>query len=92
MPHPVSQLAVGTLQSFLDQYLERHKGEVDYVHGSRVSDELGVRPGNLAFELPAIGKEELFRIILTDGVLPRKAFSMGSASDKRYYMEARRIR
>ena len=92
VPHPVSQLAVGTLQSFLDQYLERHKGEVDYVHGSRVSDELGVRPGNLAFELPAIGKEELFRIILTDGVLPRKAFSMGSASDKRYYMEARRIR
>jgi len=26
-----------------------------------------------------------------DGALPRKTFSMGHATDKRYYMECRRI-
>ena len=29
---------------------------------------------------------------MTDGVLPRKTFSMGQARDKRYYLEAREIR
>jgi len=29
---------------------------------------------------------------MADGVLPRKTFSMGHAQDKRYYVEARKIR
>ena len=37
-------------------------------------------------------KSELFDAIKQDGSLPRKTFSMGHASDKRYYMEARKIR
>ena len=42
--------------------------------------------------LPAMAKEELFPTVIHDGVLPRKTFSMGEARDKRYYLEARRIR
>ena len=30
--------------------------------------------------------------VIRDGVLPRKTFSMGEAHDKRFYLEARRIR
>ena len=37
-------------------------------------------------------KERLFSIILHDGVLPRKTFSMGEANEKRFYLEARKIR
>ena len=40
----------------------------------------------------AMGKEELFPTVIHDGVLPRKTFSMGEAHDKRFYLEARRIR
>lgn len=39
-----------------------------------------------------MGKDQLFRTVMTDGVLPRKTFSMGEAQDKRYYLEARKIR
>lgn len=92
VPNPKVQLAVGTLQAFLDQYLKEHGGEVDYIHGDEVTDTLGAKPGNIGFKLPAMGKDQLFKTVLADGVLPRKTFSMGHAQDKRYYVEARKIR
>ncbi|MEG1918543.1 MAG: DUF1015 family protein, partial [Oscillospiraceae bacterium] len=92
VPNPKMQLAVGTLQSFLDPYLKANGGEVDYIHGDEVTDELGAKPGNIGFKLPAMGKDQLFKTVLADGVLPRKTFSMGHAQDKRYYVEARKIK
>lgn len=89
---PKVQLAVGTLQAFLDEYLKTRGGEVDYIHGGDVTRALGAKPGNMGFLLPAMGKEQLFRTVMADGVLPRKTFSMGHAQDKRYYVEARRIK
>jgi Uncharacterized conserved protein len=92
VPNPKMQLAVGTLQAFIDQYLKDNGGTVDYIHGDEVTDELGAKPGNIGFKLPAMGKEQLFKTVMADGVLPRKTFSMGHAQDKRYYVEARRIK
>ena len=92
VPDPKVQLAVGTLQAFIDEYLKTNSGEVDYIHGDEVTDELGGKPGNIGFKLPAMGKEQLFKTVMADGVLPRKTFSMGHAQDKRYYVEARKIR
>lgn len=90
--NPQDQLEAGTLQRFLDAYLQDHPGRVDYIHGDAVAKAMGEQPGNLAFCLPVINKEQFFSTVLTDGVMPLKSFSMGSAVDKRYYMEARRIR
>ena len=42
--------------------------------------------------LPAIGKDDFFRLIVTGGNLPRKTFSMGEGNEKRYYIEAKAIR
>ena len=92
VPDPKVQLAVGTLQAFLDEYIKKHGGEVDYIHGDDVTRQLGAKPGNMGFLLPAMGKEQLFKTVMKDGVLPRKTFSMGHAQDKRYYIEARKIR
>jgi len=92
VPDPKVQLAVGTLQAFIDEYLKTHGGEVDYIHGDEVTKDLGSREGNMGFLLPAMGKEQLFKTVMSDGVLPRKTFSMGHAQDKRYYIEARKIR
>lgn len=93
VPDPKVQLAVGTLQAFLDEYLKSHAAcEVDYIHGDAVTKELGSKPGNMGFLLPAMGKEQLFKTVMADGVLPRKTFSMGHAQDKRYYVEARAIK
>ncbi len=92
VPHPTQQLSVGTLQSFLDAYIKEHGGSIDYIHGADVTRDLARRPGNLGFLLPPMGKDELFPTVLHDGVLPRKTFSMGEAHDKRFYLEARKIR
>ena len=92
VPDPKVQLAVGTLQAFIDEYLKKFGGEVDYIHGDEVTRELGSKRGNMGFLLPAMGKDQLFKTVMSDGVLPRKTFSMGHAQDKRYYIEARKIR
>ena len=92
VPAPRAHLAVGTLQTFLDDYLAGHAGRLDYIHGEDTARNLGRRSGNLAFCLPAMEKAQLFPTVMADGVLPRKAFSMGEARDKRYYVEARCLR
>jgi hypothetical protein len=92
VPNPKAQLAVGTLQGWLDGYVAEHGCKVDYIHGETSTRQLGTQPGNIGFLLPPMGKEELFHTVIHDGVLPRKTFSMGEAWDKRYYMEARAIR
>ena len=92
VPNPRFHLEVGTLQSFLDRYAVAHPCRIDYIHGEQVARDLGVKEGNLAFLLPAMDKGQLFHAVAKEGMLPRKTFSMGEANDKRFYLEARRIR
>ncbi len=85
-------LRVATLQNFLDDFLEKNpKSHIDYIHGADVVRELSQDARNMGFLLPDPAKEDLFRGVILDGVLPRKTFSMGEAQEKRYYMEARKI-
>ena len=92
VPNPTAQLAVGTLQNFLDRYLEENGGKVDYIHGEDVVEQLASQPDSIGFLLPAMGKDQLFPTVIFDGALPRKTFSMGEAHDKRFYLEARKIK
>ena len=94
VPQPQAQLPVGTLQNFLDDYIAAHpKARVDYIHGADEARALaGEREDAVAFLLPPMDKSDLFPTVVHDGVLPRKTFSMGEAHDKRFYLEARKIR
>ncbi len=85
-------IAAGTIQLVIDKMLEEKKGEVDYIHGVDVTLELGGKEGNLGIILPDVSKENFFSDMLKDGAYPRKTFSIGHANEKRYYMEARRIK
>lgn len=90
--NPKSQLAVGTIQPFLDACIKSGSAtSIDYVHGKDIVFHLGSVEKNLGLYLPSMGKGDLFRTVIKDGVLPRKTFSMGEAQDKRFYMECRRI-
>jgi hypothetical protein len=90
--NPSSNLPVGTLQLFLDDFLKNGGAEkIDYVHGEEVVFHLGLQPGNIAFLLPGMDKSDLFKTVILDGALPRKTFSMGEAFEKRFYMECRKI-
>ena len=89
---PSSNLPVGTLQAFLDDFMKSGGAEkIDYVHGEEVVFTLGLQPGNIAFLLPGMDKSDLFKTVILDGALPRKTFSMGEAYEKRFYMECREI-
>lgn len=90
--NPTSNLAVGTLQNFLDKYMEGKNCEIDYIHGDDVVAELSMKDNSIGFLLPSMEKSDLFKTIVTDGILPRKTFSMGEACDKRFYVEARKIK
>jgi uncharacterized protein (DUF1015 family) len=90
--NPKSNIAVGSIQIFLDEYLQNHQGKIDYIHGEDVTRELGTKPNNAGIILDPMAKEDLFKTVIVDGALPRKTFSMGHSYDKRYYLEARKIK
>ena len=90
---PPSTLAVGTLQPFVDALIARGgASHVDYVHGDDALERLAMMDGNVGLHFAAVGKSELLRRVVREGPLPRKTFSMGEAHEKRFYVEARRIR
>ncbi len=90
--NPPYNLEVGTLQSFLDDYANKHGDcKIDYIHGDEVVRSLGSKKGNMGFYLPAMNKHDLFKTVILDGALPRKTFSMGEADEKRFYLECRCI-
>jgi hypothetical protein len=89
---PGSNLAVGTLQPFLESTLRGGgASNIDYVHGECVICKLTSIPGNVGFFMPQMKKSDLFKTVILDGALPKKTFSMGEAHEKRFYMECRKI-
>lgn len=91
--NPPHALAVGTVQLFLDEYLStRPEAVLDYIHGEDEVAAVVSKPSACGFLYGCMGKSELFDAVEKEGVLPRKTFSMGSARDKRYYTEARKIK
>lgn len=86
------ELAVGVLQAWLDEYLKANGGEIDYIHDDDALINLAKGDNAIGFLLPAMEKSQLFRGVIADGALPRKTFSMGHSREKRYYIEARKIK
>ena len=84
---PKTTLPVAELQAFLDggDY------KIDYIHGLDSISALSVN-GNIGVIFEGMKKSELFPAVINDGALPRKTFSMGEAKDKRFYLEARKIK
>lgn len=89
---PGGKHCVGMLQTILDRYLEKNVGEIDYIHGEDALRKIAEKNDCVGFILPAMDKRELFDIVQKGGVLPRKTFSMGHAQEKRYYLEARKLK
>ena len=88
---PMAYLQV---QTFLDEYLMSHpEAKIDFIHDE---DELisvaNKNINSVAIAMPALTKEDLFDYLATGRVLPRKSFSMGHANEKRYYLEAKKIK
>ena len=85
------RLPVAALQDFLDNAKKDVK--TDYIHGVTSAEKIAREAGDrVAFIFEGMKKTELFGAVLKNGSLPRKTFSLGHALDKRFYLEARRIK
>ncbi len=85
-------LAASIIQQVIDSLLQQGNSSVDYIHGIPSTLSFAKTGENIAVILPDISKESFFDDIKADGAFPRKTFSIGHAQEKRYYMEARKIR
>lgn len=88
---PNGKLAVATLQKFLDDYIKNTDIKIDYIHGIEATKTLAEKENAIGFIFDGMQKDELFTAVCADGSLPRKTFSMGTADDKRFYLEARKF-
>lgn len=87
---PKHELVTQTLTEALDILLkELPRARIDYIHGDDEFHALAKEHASLGFLMEPMQKEELFDAVVTYGVLPKKAFSMGVAEEKRYYFESR---
>ncbi|MCH5351571.1 MAG: DUF1015 family protein [Clostridiales bacterium] len=80
--------AIIDVDRFCEKFVKNHGGDVDYVHG----EEMLRRDGHVGIRMREVGRGELFGYVLSNGVLPKKTFSLGEAQEKRYYVEARKIK
>lgn len=78
------------LDAYIADFISKNGGEVDYIHGDEELCKFSSM--GVGIIIPAIGKDDFFRLIVTGGNLPRKTFSMGEGNEKRYYIEAKAIR
>ena len=88
--NPKHELVTQTLTLALDALLkELPRARIDYIHGDEEFHALTKEHASLGFLMEPMRKEELFDSVVGFGVLPKKAFSMGMAEEKRYYFECR---
>lgn len=92
----ITDLAISRLQPELDAFVkennsEKEEIEIDYIHGAGDVAALSEKNNTFGLLLPPIAKESFFNTIGNLGCLPRKSFSMGEASEKRFYVECRRL-
>lgn len=83
---------VDKVQKFIDAYIKKNGGSLDYIHGEADLKNICANKGGVGIVLKPMEKSSLFDYIVKNGVLPRKTFSMGEADEKRYYVECRRIK
>ena len=86
LKNPPHTLAVGSVQMMIDKF----GLNCDYIHGEDSVRKLSTGDA-VGILVPGISKDTFFSTIETEGVFPRKTFSMGEAFEKRFYLEARKI-
>lgn len=88
----IKDLAVSRLQPALDEFLKtQNEASIDYIHGAQEIFALAEKSAAVGVLLPPVAKESFFKTIAERGPLPRKSFSMGEASEKRFYLECRKL-
>jgi len=86
-----SGIATACLQPLLDEYASGNPRLIDYIHGEDEVFRLAEKGGAAGILLPPVRKSGLFETVGRTGPLPRKSFSMGHSTEKRFYLECRAL-
>lgn len=84
---PEAAIEAATIQNVIDELSSDIK--VDYIHGEDVVFRLSKDACGIL--IPGMSKHDLFKTVVRDGLVPRKTFSLGEPTEKRYYVECRKI-
>lgn len=88
-----SAQTIAAVQNYIEKYAKTVEGfKVDYIHDIKHLKEVVTATKGIGIVMPSFNKEELFSYVLNIGNLPKKAFSIGTAELKKYYLEARKIK
>ena len=87
---PAGAAGIRLVDSLIERFLRANGGTVDYIHGRRSLARLAGE-GCVGIVLPPIPKDDFFACLKGGVNLPKKAFSVGEAKGKRYYLEGREI-
>ena len=79
-------------EQFCKWYCVRYGGKIDYIHGDDETRYLSQPAGCCGILFPKMKKAELFQSVSETGPFPKKSFSIGLGTDKRYYLECRTIK
>jgi hypothetical protein len=88
-------MSVVEVSEVLDHFMAANEeARIDFVHGEQEARDTVAKRGQktAALILPPIAKAKLLTTLKQCGVMPQKAFSTGHAIEKRFYIEARKIR
>jgi hypothetical protein len=89
---PMDKLPIVSMTEPMDKFVEAHpEVKIGYVHGEEPVDEAVKEGKAVGLLLPSLDKSRFLETVHAIGTLPRKAFSMGEANEKRFYIEARNI-
>jgi uncharacterized protein (DUF1015 family) len=84
---------IRAVDKYVKEFIAENGGEVDYVHGeSNLKKLVDERTDAVGILFEKLDKSDLFKYVSQNGAFPRKTFSMGEAFEKRYYVEARKIK
>ena len=93
---PVRGNAIGEVIDLAERYCKwycsQYGGRIDYIHGDDEAQYLSQMDGCCGMLLPQMKKAELFQSVSKIGPFPKKSFSIGLGTDKRYYLECRKIK
>lgn len=84
--------AITEIQSLVEAYIKETGAEIDYVHDVIHLKECVDKSDGMGIVMPAFSRSDLFGYVVNVGNLPKKAFSIGEAEHKRYYLECRKIK
>ena len=84
--------AITEVQRLVEAYLSETGAEIDYVHDLVHLKECVDGSDGMGIVMPAFSRSDLFGYVVNVGNLPKKAFSIGEAEQKRYYLECRKIK